>query len=250
MRTPVPFVRRLPAFASASAVALLVACGGKASDAGRAPDSVVIIDPNPTVTVASIAPASYAGPLPCPDCSALRTTVALWPDSVYRLKQVAEGKSTEATVSMGRWRVDNSMLSLETDTGIPLLFRRAGGDTLQPLDPQGKPVAAAAGQVLVRTDSMDALRETAPYTGTFSYEADAPTFRECGSGQTYPVLQKGEYRALERAFRAAKLPPGSGQQVIVAGRFLPRPADMEGPRDRDVLEVLTYIGPGANPNCR
>jgi copper homeostasis protein (lipoprotein) len=245
-----PALRRAPVSSTLLAAALLAACGGKTSDAGRAPDSVVTIDPSPTVTVASIAPASYRGPLPCPDCTALRTTVALWPDSVYRLQQVAEGKSTEATVSMGRWRVDDGMLSLETDTGIPVLFRRVGGDTLQPLDPQGKPVAAAPGQVLVRTDSMDALRETAPYTGTFSYEADAPTFRECGSGQTYPVLQKGEYRALERAFRAAKLPPGSGQQVMVSGRFLPRPADMEGPRDRDVLEVLKYIGPGANPDCR
>lgn len=246
MRSLMKIVVRAVPLVAITAVALLVACGDKNSDVGRTPDSVVTVNSMPTVTVASIAPASYGGTLP----SGARTTVALWPDSVYRLRSVKESTPNEADISMGRWRVDDGTLSLETDTGIPIMFRRVGADTLQPIDQQGQPIPAAPGQVLVRADSMDGVGDVVPYTGTFTYLADAPTFRECGSGQTYPVLMKGGYRALEKAYLAAKLPPGSGQQVMVAGKFLPRPADMEGPRDRDVLEVVRYIEPAANPNCR
>lgn len=249
MRTPVPFVGRLPALVSASAVALLVACGGKASDAGRAPDSVVTIDPNPTVTVASIAPASYAGTLPCADCGGIATTLTLWPDTVYRLREVYEGSGGTPFVSMGRWRVDAGTLSLETDSGVPRLYSRVGDDTLRLLDLQGQPIASALNSALVRADSLDPIGDAAEYTGTFTYEGEAPMFRECGSGQTYPVLKQGAYAALAQAFTAAKLPAGSGQQVIVRGRFAPRPADANGAAG-EALRVEKYVAPGTNPNCR
>lgn len=250
MRTPPQIVRRIQVVVAAAVVAVLAACGSKDSAAGRAPDSVVTIDPNPTVTVASIAPATYAGTLPCADCQGIVTTLTLWPDTVYRLREVYEGKGGQPFVSMGRWRVDARTLSLETDSGMPRLYSRVGDDTLRLLDLQGKPIVSALNYALVRAAAMDSIGDVAEYAGTFVYMADAPMFRECGSGQTYPVLMQGEYRALERAYLAAKLPAGSGQQVIVRGRFMPRPADMEGARDRAVLRVEKYLGPGTNPNCR
>ena len=233
---------------SVTSVLLLAACGGEPRPAVS--DSVVTVNPFPEVTLSAVAPASYEGILPCADCSGLKTVLAIWPDSVYRLAQTYEGKSTTPVVTMGRWRLSESVLSLETENGIPILYRRAGDDTLTLLDQQGQPIASALNYSLRRSVSMNSLREPARFIGTFEYMADTPTFRECGSGQTYPVLMQGAYRTLERAFLAAKLPPGSGQQVEVRARFLERPADMEGPRDRDVVEIVSYVGPSANPGCR
>jgi len=233
---------------SLASVLLLTACGGEPKS--DVPDSVVTVNPNPEITLTAVAPASYEGTLPCADCSGLRTVLAIWPDSVYRLAQTYEGKSTTPVVTMGRWRLSESVLSLETENGIPVLYRRVGDDTLTLLDQQGQPITSSLNYSLTRSAAMNSLREPATFIGTFEYMADAPTFRECGSGQTYPVLMKGAYKTLERAFLAAKLPPGSGQQVEVRARFLERPADIEGPRDRDVVEIVSYVGPSANPGCR
>lgn len=230
------------------AAALSAACGNRTAD--QVADSVITVDPRNIVTVASVAPSSYEGTLPCADCAGLKTVLALWPDSVYRISHTYEGKSTKPLVLMGRWRLSESVVSLEMESGIPMMFQRKGDDSLTLLDQEGKPIVSSLDYTLVRSASMNSLREVATFIGTFSYMADAATFRECGSGQEYPVLMKGAYKALERAYTAAKLPPGSGQQVEVRARFLERPADMEGPRDRDVVEVLEYIGPSANPSCR
>lgn len=241
-----------------AAAVLLTACGsdkGGAGDSSQSAtggvfsDSVVTVPAVPTVTVAAVAPASYSGTLPCADCSGIRTTVALFTDTTYRLSELYEGKSKVAEISMGRWEHTGGTLTL-SGIGRTLQFSVVSEDTLQLLDQSGKPIASSAPVTLMRADSMDALRGQAGYTGTFSYMADAPTFRECGSGQTYPVLMTGGYKALERAYTAAKLPPGSGQQVVVLARFRARPNTMEGPKERDVMEIVRYLEPGANPDCR
>jgi pimeloyl-ACP methyl ester carboxylesterase len=134
--------------------------------------------------------------------------------------------------------------------GRTLTFAVKGEDTLSLLDQGGKPIAGSAPVTLVRADSMESLRDATGYTGTFTYMADAPSFRECGSGQTYNVLMSGAYKTVERAYTAAKLPPGSGQQIEVTARFKPRPDTMEGPKERDVIEFVKYVGPAANPDCR
>lgn len=248
MTLSAPLRARRSARLALTGVLLVAACGGESKSS--VPDSVVTVNPFPEVTLSAVAPASYEGTLPCADCSGLRTVLAIWPDSVYRLAQTYEGKSTTPVVTMGRWRLSESVVSLETDNGIPILYRRVGDDTLTLLDQQGQPIASSLNYSLQRSAPMNSLREPASFIGTFEYMADAPTFRECGSGQTYPVLMRGDYKKLERAFLAAKLPPGSGQQVEVRARFLDRPADMEGPRDRDVVEIVSYVGPSANPGCR
>ncbi len=233
--------------------AAVVACGGEqaggGATAGKLSDSVVTVPAVPTVTVAAVAPNSYSGTLPCADCSGIATTVALFSDTTFRLREQYEGKSGAPVVSMGRWTHDGTTLTLD-GLGRTLRFVVKGEDTLSLLDQGGQPIAGSAPVTLVRADSMDALREAAPYTGTFTYEADAPSFRECGSGQTYNVLMSGAYKTVERAYTAAKLPPGSGQQVEVTARFKPRPATMEGPKERDVIEFVKYVGPAANPDCR
>jgi copper homeostasis protein (lipoprotein) len=233
--------------------AVLVACGGeKAGDGaagGASSDSVVTVPAVPTVTVAAVAPNSFSGTLPCADCSGIATTVALFSDTTFRLREAYQGKSGAPVVSMGRWTHNGATLTLD-GLGRTLAFAVKGEDTLSLLDQGGKPIAGSAPVTLVRADSMESLRDATGYTGTFTYMADAPSFRECGSGQTYNVLMSGAYKTVERAYTAAKLPPGSGQQIEVTARFKPRPDTMEGPKERDVIEFVKYVGPAANPDCR
>ncbi len=64
--------------------------------------------------------------------------------------------------------------------------------------------------------------------GQFIYLADAPLFRECASGVTYPVAMEGDYPALEKAYlqnRAGR--PGAGLLVVIEARIEKRPR-MEG----------------------
>lgn len=232
----------------AVAAAAAAACGGEPKG-GALSDSVVTIPSVPTVTVAAVAPNSFSGTLPCADCSGIETTVALYSDTTYRRRETYQGKSSTPAVSMGRWQHDGATLTLD-GLGRTVKFAVKGEDSLTLLDQSGKPIASALNHTLVRADSMEMLRDAAPYTGSFTYMADAPTFRECGSGQTYNVLMTGGYKALESAYRAAKLAPGSGWQVNVTARFKPRPNTMEGPKERDVLEIVKYVGPEANPDCR
>ena len=237
--------------AAATLTLALAACGGEKPEpsGGTLSDSVVTIPSVPTVTVAAVAPNSFTGTLPCADCAGIATTVALYSDSTFRLREAYEGKGGAPVVSMGRWVHDGATLTLD-GLGRTLKFAAKGEDTLSLLDQSGQPITGSAPVTLVRADSMDFLRDPAPYTGTFTYMADAPTFRECGSGQTYTVLMSGAYKAVEKAYTTAKLPAGSGQQVEVTARFKPRPATMEGPKERDVIEFVKYVGPAANPDCR
>lgn len=233
---------------------LLAACGGdrngqRADSASPGSTSTGSASVGPTITIASVAPASYAGTLPCADCSGLLTTLSLWPDSVYRLRETYEGKSRTPFVRTGRWQFDGQRLTLEGDTGVVGRWSLSHGDTLRMLDQAGQAIDSPLPMHLIRTDALDAVSDLGRFVGTFVYWADAPTFRECATGQTVPVVMKGDYKALERAYTAAKLPTGSGQQVEVRGRFLPRPADQEG-STRDVFEVTQYVGPSANGNCR
>lgn len=238
--------RRVTSMSGVLLAAALAGCGG-GDDTARASDSSAAASAPAPVALA--VPASFTGTLPCADCPGIATTVTLFGDSTYRLREVYQDRPGGPQMSMGRWLLDGGQVRLE-GVGRALRFARAGEDTIRLLDGAGGPSTSAQPHELVRTDSVQWLRDDAVYVGTFTYMADAPNFRECGSGQEYPVRMQGAYRALERAYLAAKLPPGSGQQVEVRARFEPRPADMEGARDRDVLHVVQYIGPGANPDCR
>lgn len=230
---------------------VLAACGaGDQRSADSMAAMQIIEDAKAKAAANAIAtPVSYTGVLPCADCPGLATTVTLFADSTFRVREVYQERRVMPVIGMGRWGVDGATLVLD-GVSRSTRYARVGTDTLQLLDRAGRPIDTAQPMSLVRMDTVDALRDAATFVGTFTYQADAPLLRECGSGQEYPVLMQGAYRALERAFRAAKLPAGSGQQVEVRARFLARPASMEGPRDRDVVEVLSYVGPGANPDCR
>lgn len=65
---------------------------------------------------------------------------------------------------------------------------------------------------------------TAPITGMFRYLADAARITLCADGRSLPVAMEGDFRALESAYRAARVQPGQALLVVVQGHVVQRPA--------------------------
>jgi heat shock protein HslJ len=65
---------------------------------------------------------------------------------------------------------------------------------------------------------------TASITGMFSHLADAARITLCADGRSLPVAMEGDFRALESAYRAARVQPGQALLVVVQGHVTQRPA--------------------------
>lgn len=80
--------------------------------------------------------------------------------------------------------------------------------------------------------------------GTYSYMADAGHFTHCATGARYPVAQRGENAALERAYGSFPHEPGAPVIVSVLGRLEPLPP-MEGksPQDQLIVDRVLRVWP-------
>lgn len=187
-------------------------------------------------------PATFTGTLPCADCDGIAYHLDLWPDQGYHLRRVwlgrgsGEGSDTRRD-EVGRWHADagRDTLVLPGPSGAPERWQVRGPETLRLLDTEGNPILSdlpydLAGGALAETDIEDVF-----LSGMMVYMADAALFTECATGRRYPVVQEGDYLALERAYIAAAAGPGAPLHVHVTGGLVMRPA-MEGP-DRRSLEV-------------
>ena len=87
-----------------------------------------------------------------------------------------------------------------------------------------------------------------PMAGMYSYMADAALFRDCASGERYPVAFEGDNRALEAGYLAVAPSPGAEVLVKIEGRIEERPA-MEG--DGVEISVIPehYIGAYPDKDC-
>ncbi|MCB1486016.1 MAG: hypothetical protein KDJ88_01005 [Bauldia sp.] len=87
-----------------------------------------------------------------------------------------------------------------------------------------------------------------PMAGMYSYMADAALFRDCASGERYPVAFEGDNRALEAGYLAVAPGPGAEVLVKIEGRIEERPA-MEG--DGVEISVIPdhFIGAYPDKTC-
>jgi uncharacterized lipoprotein YbaY/heat shock protein HslJ len=85
--------------------------------------------------------------------------------------------------------------------------------------------------------------------GMFRYMADAAQFRDCRSGRRWPVMMRGDYRALERAYLSERGEPGSELLVSIRGRIEERPK-MEGRGTESALFVEKFLRAMPGENCR
>ena len=90
--------------------------------------------------------------------------------------------------------------------------------------------------------------EGQPMRGEFSYMADAGTFRDCDSGERYPVAHEGDNAALERAYLTAVSEPGAPLVVTLRGHVAERNAiDRAGTEEFLIVDEFESVQPG--PDC-
>jgi heat shock protein HslJ len=99
--------------------------------------------------------------------------------------------------------------------------------------------------LLLAACQQQPVAESPRMHGMFAYQADAATFNECYTGRRYPVLMEKDYLALERAYREAKMAPGSLALAEIEGRFVERASEAgAAPRDHLLVERLGRLWPG------
>jgi copper homeostasis protein (lipoprotein) len=83
----------------------------------------------------------------------------------------------------------------------------------------------------------------------YRYMADAAVFRDCRSGQTYPVLIEGGHLPLERAYLEQHGEPGAEVLAVFDAEFVMR-APEPGIPEREHLRVTRFIELRPGEGCR
>jgi len=109
-------------------------------------------------------------------------------------------------------------------------------------------MAAVAAVGLTTAAAAADLGTPRPMAGMYSYLADAALFRDCATGERYPVAFEADNRALEAGYLAVAPEPGAEVLVKIEGRIEERPA-MEG--DGTEISVIPdkFIGAYPDKGC-
>jgi copper homeostasis protein (lipoprotein) len=192
-------------------------------------------------------PATYSGLLPCADCVGTRVQVNLLPAHAYvqRLTYMRDG-SDQSYYDIGSWSLSEDGRTLTLDGGkVPTRWGVDDTGALRKLDTGAKSVPAAAPSALTRSPVVVPLQPRLRLNGMFRYVAEAPRFRDCRSGLTWPVDAGGDYRALERAYAGQRLSTGAELKASVQGRIEDRPKpDGGGSEPTLVVEAFLLVTPG------
>lgn len=195
-------------------------------------------------------PATFAGDLPCADCSGQSLTLTLRPGGIFLLRQtyvgVAAGKD-EQVYELGRWVVseNRSRLILQSGPESPRQFAIKDANRLSLLGTDAQEIRSQLNYDLTRSERVDLIDDTMFLRGMFSYLADAASFTECRTGMRFPVAQEKGYLALERAYLAARRTPGEPLLVTFDGRLTSRPVgESERLNDATVVERFDRVWPG------
>lgn len=85
---------------------------------------------------------AYKGDLPCVDCDAISTVLHLDRDHSYRLTYMYQGKSNDAFVKEGSWKINKNFLVLN---GVDYKYK-IGPDFLVQLDLSGQVITGDLAQ--------------------------------------------------------------------------------------------------------
>jgi uncharacterized lipoprotein NlpE involved in copper resistance len=84
--------------------------------------------------------------------------------------------------------------------------------------------------------------EAVPMSGMLSFMADAATLKRCDRGENFPVLFKGDWLAVERAYVNTRKVPGEPILIAFRGRMENDSTDGRV-RDAVVIEEITEMWP-------
>ena len=192
-------------------------------------------------------PASFVGVLPCADCPGIRYTLDLFPGNYYFVRLTyLERADAKPFDQIGRWSLSGDGSTLALTSGRRSTERFAvKGDVLRKLDMRGREIESKLNYDLRRTGTFERIEPRLAMRGMFQYIADAANFRECQTGQRWPVAMEGAYKELEAAYVKARRQSGQEVLVDIEGLIAMRPkADGAGETATVVVERYTGIRPG------
>src|SRR5882757_876173 len=137
-------------------------------------------------------------------------TITLFPDGIFRLREVRDG--SEPVLDLGQWfqEVDGGVrLVLRGGTVARRAFREANGDRL----------VTENGTELVRALKPDLIEGSFQLAGLYRDTPNGGLFAECLTGRTYPVAPKGAEPDLEHAWTEATPSRDAQLYVQVIGGF-------------------------------
>lgn len=188
-------------------------------------------------------PSSFGGVMPCADCRDTLYRLNLWPDRVFQLRRVWEGKNMQRD-AIGRWSIDSGSRVLTHHGGEEnLAFEVLGEDRLRLVSP------VVAGTSDERTLSVaplfTALDAELALRGLVTWTDDGASFQECLTGRQYPISEDGDYASLEHAYLAAGVEPGLPLMASFDGEIVPE----SGPDGAGQVVVRRFVGVWPDEAC-
>lgn len=130
----------------------------------------------------------YTDTLPCADCPGIDTWLWVRGDSTYVLRQQYIDRDSIPQGSIGQWHVVNGLLTTGADDEKPEFWRWTK-DGLTVVDEMGALDKSSLDWSLdkLADDIGDAIPRMR-LTGAFTYQADAQSFRPCGTHFNWPCV--------------------------------------------------------------
>lgn len=191
-------------------------------------------------------PVSFLGAAACADCPSAGYTLNLWEDGLFYLRR-DEPETGEREDDLGQWLygAETGALSLFGTAPAAASFVIVGPGRLQAVDPDRPAGNDSPSLRLERAPDFVSFEPRLIVRGTYSYMADAASFRECQSGRRFEVAMEGDNAAVEAAYLALRHEPAEELLVEMEARFVRRPPmEGEGLREAVVPERLVGFWPG------
>lgn len=193
-------------------------------------------------------PASFTGLLPCDDCAGIRQHLMLLPDGTYlSSKTFMRTGHDEVYYDVGSWAPSSDggrvVLRGASERADQLLVRNDA--TLRRLDADGRPVEPVPANDLHRAETLQPIEPRVPMHGIYKHSAKgAGTFRECETGQEWPLLPANSESPLPAAWKEAKRKTGGEAMAYIEGRLVLHMRD-DGAMERAlVVERVIGFKPG------
>jgi len=197
-------------------------------------------------------PATFTGLLPCADCVGIRYQIDLLPRGAYMQRMTYLRDAQDHTFyELGTWSLSSDGRTLTLDGGREddAYWDVRDARTLRQLDRERNPIDSDLPYELTRRAGVESIEPRVQLLGMFRYMADAPRFRDCGSGLQWPVAMSDDYRALERAYTGRRGAPGAELLVSFNGRIEQRPR-MEGGGTEPTLVVERFLRAMPGERCQ
>lgn len=140
-----------------------------------------------------------------------------------------------------RFNAEGTRLTLFGGSEVPHRFGLVDARTLLRLDNDDRLQRPARELRMVEYAEVE---DPLQLVGQLSYQADAPFFRECATGRTWPVAASGDYPTLERAYGALrgrlKLKPGAPLRAAVEARLVRQTGTEESQPPQPTLVVERF----------